>query len=147
MKFIPIVSVAIVGTALIAAPAVADHLKDGRKLDAALSGEAEVPGPGDPDGSGTFVSRINVGQEEICYNLSVIDIQDAFAAHIHRGAAGTTGGVVVTLATPDADGLASACTWVSRADAREIVTDPSGFYVNVHNPEYPAGALRGQLAK
>lgn len=133
--------------ALLASPAIADHLKDGRKLDASLSGLAEVPNPGDPDGSGTFVSRINVGQQEICYNLTVIDIQDAFAAHIHVGSEGEPGPIAVTLATPDGDGIASDCTFVSMTTARDIIKNPSGYYVNVHNAEFPGGAVRGQLSK
>lgn len=38
----------------------------GRRLSTTLTGAAEVPGPGDPDGSGTATLRLNPGQEEIC---------------------------------------------------------------------------------
>ena len=30
--------------------------------------------------------------------------------------------------------------------AQEILSSPEDYYVNVHNAEYPGGALRGQLA-
>jgi CHRD domain len=29
---------------------------------------------------------------------------------------------------------------------RSIRTNPSGFYANLHNVEFPAGAIRGQLS-
>jgi hypothetical protein len=34
---------------------------------------------------------------------------------------------------------------VSREEARDIVKNPENYYVNVHNAEFPGGALRGQL--
>lgn len=107
-----------------------------------LTGDEEVPGPGDPDGRGLAV--VVVTGERVCTTVSVRGIESATAAHIHRGAAGTAGPVVVHLKTP-ARGASRSCTTVEHALARDIRQHPSEFYVNVHNTPYPAGAVRGQL--
>jgi hypothetical protein len=116
----------------------------GRPLSTQLTGAAEVPNPGDPDGSGTAKIRVNPGQGEICYDLRVSGIAPATAAHIHKAPAGVAGPVVVTLEAP-ADGSSSACVAVAREKAKDILKNSSDFYVNVHNAEFPGGALRGQL--
>jgi hypothetical protein len=118
----------------------------GRTLSATLTGAAEVPGPGDPDGSGTVTLTVNPGLGQICYELTVSGIAPATAAHIHVGAVGVAGPVVVPL-EPPTDGTSSGCVSVSRELALDILKHPSDYYVNVHNAEYPAGALRGQLSK
>lgn len=118
----------------------------GRPLTATLSGDAEVPGPGDEDGSGTFSLTVNPGQEEICFELTVADIDTATMAHIHTGAAGASGPPVVTLEAP-ADGSSEGCVEAERDLATAILRDPSAYYVNVHNAEFPDGAVRGQLEK
>jgi CHRD domain len=118
----------------------------GRPLETTLTGAAEVPGPGDPDGSGTAQLTVNPGQEEICYSLEVSGIAPAQAAHIHAGTAGEAGPVVVHLAAPT-DGTSTACTVVDRDLALAIIRDPDDYYVNVHNAEFPDGAVRGQLSR
>lgn len=122
----------------------ADH--GGRPLTATLTGAAEVPGPGDPDGSGTALITLNPGQQEVCFELSVSDIAPATAAHIHVAPAGTAGPVVVPLAAPTA-GTSKGCVQdVDRDLIRAILHDPDQYYVNVHNAEFPPGAVRGQLS-
>jgi hypothetical protein len=111
-----------------------------------MTGAAEVPGPGDPDGSGRAEVSIADNIDEFCYEIKdVINIQPATMAHIHRGAVGVAGPVVVTLETPS-DGHSKACQSVDEAIADEIEANPAGFYVNVHNAEFPDGAIRGQLS-
>ena len=133
--------------ALVAAAAPPALAQDGgRKLTATLSGAAEVPKPGDPDGTGTAVIRINPGQERLCFTLQVVGIDPARAAHIHRGAPGVAGPVVVPLAPP-AEGTSQGCLTVTRELADQLLRDPAGFYVNIHNAPFPAGALRGQLGR
>lgn len=123
---------------------LADADQGGRLLTATLTGASEVPGPGDPDGTGTARVTVNAGQGLVCYELRVANIDPATAAHIHEAPAGSAGPVRVPLSPPTA-GTSSGCATVSREFARELAADPSDYYVNVHNARYPGGAVRGQL--
>jgi len=119
----------------------------GRPLDTSLTGAAEVPGPGDPDGSGTAHLTLNLGQGEVCFELTAANIAPATAAHIHVGAVGVAGPVVVGL-TPPTSGSSSSCvTGVDPELIKAIQQHPENYYVNVHNTDFPAGAMRGQLSK
>jgi hypothetical protein len=117
----------------------------GRPLSTALTGAAEVPGPGDPDGSGTAHLTLNQGQGEICFTIEVADIAPATAAHIHAAPADQAGPVVVNFNVP-VNGL-SGCVDVDADLIKAIRQTPSNYYVNVHNADFPAGAIRGQLTK
>jgi hypothetical protein len=131
----------------LAASVVALADDGGRPFATTLTGAAEVPGPGDPDGSGTAAVRLNLGQGEVCFELVVSGIAPATAAHIHVGPAGVAGPVVVGLAPPTS-GTSSGCvTDVSPELIKVITQNPQNYYVNVHNADFPAGALRGQLSK
>lgn len=131
-------------------------------LSAELSGSKEVGTKGDPDGRGqVHVFGIDGDPKTLCYVLTVDRIklaEEGVAGHIHAGKKGENGPVVVNLAGPG-DGDAADCltegeTLASGAKAfptgvsvQEILDNPRRFYVNVHTPKYPDGALRGQLAR
>jgi hypothetical protein len=102
---------------------------------------AGAPNAGDPDGTGTATITLNRTTGEVCYTVNVANIATPTAAHIHRGVAGTNGPVVVDFVPP----TGSNCVMASPALVQEIDANPAGFYVNVHNGEYPGGAVRGQL--
>jgi hypothetical protein len=128
-------------------PASAASAGDGgRPISTTMTGAAERPGPGDPDGTGTASFRINSGQGEVCYTLTVANIEAATAAHIHRAPPTAPGPIVVPLNAPT-NGSSSGCATVTRALAMELIQSPEAFYVNVHNTPFPAGAVRGQLGK
>jgi hypothetical protein len=102
-------------------------------------------GAGDADGSGSATITIDVDTGEVCWDLSVEGIGDVVASHIHVGAEGVNGGVVVPLDVDGFSGTSEDCVDAGDADLQAIVDDPAGFYVNIHTAEFSAGAIRGQL--
>jgi CHRD domain len=120
----------------------------GRPLSATLTGAAEIPGPGDANGTGTATIRLNPGQGKVCFVLTAANITlPATLAHIHVGAAGSAGDPVVTLVPPDVTGVSGGCVSGSAATIKAILKTPSGYYVNIHTSDFGAGAIRGQLTR
>lgn len=135
------VSVAIV------TPAPAEHVHDGGVvLTASLTGAAERPGPGDPDGSGSITITVNPGQKRICYDLTIGGIVTPTAAHIHIAPPTDPGPVVIAFPAPPL-GSSSGCVDVTSRQAAQLIAKPSDYYFNVHNADFPGGAIRGQLMK
>jgi hypothetical protein len=109
-----------------------------------MSGTVERPA-GDPDGTGTTVVRIR-DDGQLCFRITVQNIVlPATGAHIHRGAAGVSGPIVVPLTAPGSTGVSTGCTKPDAALVAEIKATPANFYSNVHTTDFPAGAVRGQL--
>ena len=119
---------------------------DEMKIKANLTGAAEVPGPGDPDGGGTVQVTLNPDKNEVCYDLTVTKVDEATAAHIHEGAVGKDGPVKLGLDAPKG-GSAKGCKTAEAAVVKDIMANPANYYVNVHSKDFPKGAVRGQLSK
>jgi hypothetical protein len=134
-----VLALSVLGALLLALPASAAPLAT---LEASMTGEKEVPGPGDPDGSGSAV--VKVFRANVCYTLTVENIAPATAAHIHLGLRDEAGPIVAPL-EPPTGGSSNACTQIPRALSLELREHPGRYYVNVHNEEFPNGAIRGQL--
>ncbi len=67
----------------------------------------------------------------------------ATAAHIHSGAVGVAGGVVVPLCSPCKTGQTGTATVSSSVVA---MAGKNGLYVNVHTTKNPNGEIRGQIS-
>jgi hypothetical protein len=149
MKRLWILLVAVAVVVGVLAAGVATGSSDARaKLSTGLSGSEEVP-PADPDGTGTAKVKLYTKGGKVCWNIKVQDIQTATLAHIHKAPMGMNGPVVVDMspAPGDADdGAWKACRrGVDKALIRDIIANPTQYYVNVHNMQFPGGAIRGQL--
>jgi len=143
--------------------AMAGHTNE--LLEADLDGREEVgedPSKrlvGDPDGKGKgYVFGVDGDPTTLCYNVIVNKIQlvpvgEGMMAHIHEGARDTNGPVVAALAGPEDTNAADCLTEGEMGKfptgeagiVQRILQNPEDFYINVHNPEFPAGAIRGQL--
>ncbi len=121
-------------------------------LNASLTGAAEVPGPGDPNGTGAATIVADPVTGEVCFDVSWDLIGRPFAAHIHRGISTVAGPIRVELFAPrrplprTIDAVQGCVRNVDSTLIGNIIANPDRFYVNVHTNPYPAGAIRGQLA-
>lgn len=134
----------------VAGVAIADS--GGRPLSTTLTGASESPGPGDPNATGQADLRLNQGQKRVCFDVSWADVDGlVFAGHIHIAPVSAAGPIVVTLFTGSFAGTDAVSRCVQDVDAdliKAIRKDPSAYYVNVHSlPDFPGGAVRGQLSK
>ena len=123
---------------------------EGGTFELSLSGADEVCAAdqkcGDPDGSGAASVDINSDQNELCYDITLSGISGVTAAHIHEGASGEPGDVVLNLEWAGTDTEGEACLdGVDEGVLERISKDPVNHYVNVHTSEFPDGAVRGQL--
>ena len=128
----------------------------GRKFTTVLSGQNEVSaafptgGAGDPDGTGTAAITVNVGQQRVCWDITVNNISAPTRGHIHKAPVLVNGPIVVGFfeaANVALKGCTSTTQPVDRRLLMDIIQHPSSYYVNVHNADFPAGAIRGQLSK
>lgn len=136
------VVVAVVAAALaVAALASAQPAKEimvGAKLDAMQ----EIPHVKAPNGKGSFTADIAGGK--LTWRLTFSGLTGpASAAHIHVGAMGKAGNVLVALCGPCKSGQHGTVK-VSAMVVREIKQHLT--YVNVHTAKHPNGEIRGQLS-
>ncbi len=126
----------------IAAPTVAQTTW----FSATLAGDRVAGDPGDGDGWGVAAIGIDGGTTR--YYIWVTDISMPTAAHVHAGSAGAGGAVAIDLEAGFSEVAAN--TFVAQGEVANgstaaLLENPGSFYVNVHNGDHPAGAVRGQV--
>ena len=107
-----------------------------------LWGSNEVP-PVTTQAYGTGVVNIATNRS-VSVTLSVLDMAPT-AAHIHEGAAGANGPVIVTLTKiSERDFVAPPNAQLTEAQYNAYKA--GNTYVNVHSAKYPGGEVRAQLS-
>jgi hypothetical protein len=120
---------------------------------ALLSGDQEVPAPGtvvgDPAGHATAFIGVHSGA--IRFSATWSGIASPTNGHIHRGAVGVNGPVVVPLFAAPAglptsvSGIVGIVTGAPPAVLADVTAHPGDWYTNLHTAAFPGGAVRGQL--
>ena len=106
-----------------------------------LSGINEVP-PVNTSASGS--GTITVGADKSVSGSVTTTGVAGVAAHIHQGARGNNGPVIVPL-TKTSDNVWSVPAGAKFTDAQYGAYKAGGLYVNVHSAAYKGGEIRGQI--
>lgn len=117
-------------------------------LSATGTGANEVPAGSGEAGASVTGSFQLTPSGALTYTVTVRgDAEPITAGHIHRGAAGANGAVVVPLDAAALNAGTTATTMIDPALAADILADPAGFYLNTHSASFapPTGNARGQL--
>jgi hypothetical protein len=106
-------------------------------------------------GRGTAVITVHSDSNTIDFNVSLNSFPNGTvirAAHIHPGASGVAGGVLVGTGLTDPITLANGsgtftfnAVATSAENVTQILAAPQNFYFNVHSAQNGAGVARGQL--
>jgi hypothetical protein len=113
----------------------------GGPLSVPLSGSQEVP-PNNVSGTGT--GTITVGDDKSVTATIKTTGVNGVAAHIHEGAAGANGPVIVPM-DKTGDGQWSSKPGAKFTDAQYEAYKAGRTYFNVHTPQHKAGEIRGQI--
>lgn len=115
-----------------------------------LDGASEFPGPGDADGSAVGTMTFDTDTNTITWNITYTGIATPLTGfHIHPGAAGASGGILVGLGTATTGGPGTLVSSVvaDAEDMASVTANFTNFYINIHNGPFAAGAIRGQLPR
>ena len=117
------------------------------RLYAIMTGAAERPGPGDPDGIGRAVITIDDASNQLCLALQFVNVTiPTSGLHIHVAPPTAPGPIVVPFANPTSNQLYQCVTVADEALLDDIAANPGKYYINLHTlPGFGPGAIRGQL--
>jgi len=136
-------------TALLLGAAGTALAQDSANLTASGSGAEEIPSGSGEAGTSITGSFQVTSAGSLTYTVSITGNNEKInAGHIHKGAAGANGAVVVPLDAAAINAGTTATTQIDPTLAADIIADPDNFYLNSHSPSFkaPTGNARAQLA-
>jgi hypothetical protein len=111
---------------------------------ATLGASQEIPKQAVKDTSATGTFQATLSGTKLKWKLTFSKLTGpATAAHVHAGAMGKAGGVVVPLCSPCKSGQSGTATVTASVAA---MAGKHGLYVNVHTMKNPNGEIRGQIS-
>lgn len=122
------------------------------EFDTTLSGANEVEPPVETSAGGSGHFELDANLPRLHYQVSVSDIMNVTAAHIHAAAAGSNGPSVFTLynstranalSTFDPANPVGGAFALNAENLVDLLTNH--YYVNVHTEANPSGEVRGQI--
>jgi hypothetical protein len=163
MKRSTVVLLLVACLCLAVVPSVLASTDQSRNFVAPLSGREEVP-PVATRATGVATFKLSADGSELSYRLIAANIENVTQAHIHLGAAGVNGPVVVWL-YPDGpppqlipgrfQGILAEGTITEENLVGMLAGQPltalvdamraGNTYVNVHTSQFPPGEIRGQI--
>ena len=116
-----------------------------QSVNATLSGASEVPANASTatgNATGTFNPTTNELNLTVSYNGLAVN---ASAGHIHNGAAGTNGPVIIPFTVPTSTaGTFNYSGVITATQATALLA--GNLYINIHNATFLGGEVRGQLS-
>jgi hypothetical protein len=112
-----------------------------------MSGAQVVPNQVETSANGMGVLQVNLSNGDISGYIVLSELPDVTAAHIHQGARGENGGVVVPLEPNDDKTIFSVPEGTVLTPSQLVSLLRKELYFNAHTAEYPAGAIRGQIER
>jgi hypothetical protein len=110
-----------------------------------LAGNQRVP-PVVTAAGGTFAVTADLNASTLVAHANTSGVDDATAAHVHIGFAGTNGGVAIGLAQDPMDVTRWSVVNAPLDVGRITALRDGRYYINVHTPANPDGEIRGQIA-
>jgi hypothetical protein len=130
------------GVALCAGPALAAE----SSFKAELSGANEVPAT-DSQGKATAEFRYDADTKQLTWTITYSGMASAVtAAHIHTGASGANGKVLIPLTKQGGDMASPIKGSATLTDDQAKALMGGDLYVNVHTSDHKGGEIRGQLS-
>lgn len=144
--FIRLLVVAALAVALVASTSATASAKTQERFTRPLDSAQVVPGPGDPDGSGGVFIFLDRQDGRFCVFVNTTNVSTPFiSVDLHRAPEGEVGSVVVEVFGPTTDPDPSRCMDLDRKLVKDISKHKEDYYIDIHNDEFPGGAIRGQL--
>jgi hypothetical protein len=143
------ISLALVLTGLFVSASVAQPSEQGEaalfKYTATLLGANEAPTRADPTAVGFAEVTVDTSSSTVSWAILAPDLANVIASHIHRGGTTIAGPIVIPFNQPFPNGFSMGSASVAPDLIAELIANPANFYVNVHNTQFPGGAIRGPL--